>query len=268
MKSSKQQKPHGTQTDRQKRIMELVQRDGHVRVNDLSRLLNVAEITIRRDLAYMENRNLLERTHGGAISLRRISHQVSFSNRSDIEIENKDAIAKAAAELIEDGDTVFINGGSTTFHIFRYIQKKDVTVVTTNASSLSQVLHQNISLIVAGGEYFPESNSFYGGITNNIINQINASKAILGVHGISLKYGLTSPMYLAAETTRLMIDRTRGEIIIVADHRKIGLVSDYVTSSINRISTLIIDYFPDKEYLKNFTDMGIRVIETCEPPSL
>ena len=251
-----------TQSARQNRIIELIQRDGHVRVPDLSKVLGVSKITIRRDLALMEKKNLLERTHGGAISTKRIYKEISYNNRSDQELENKDAIARLAAELINEGDTVFINGGSTTYHIFRYIKSSNVKLVTTNPGCIGQFTSPEIELILAGGRYYPDSNSFYGGFTTGILNQVNASKAIIGVHGISCRFGLTTPMHYAAEATRLMINRTRGEVIVVADHRKIGLVSDYVTAPVDRINTLITDYFPEKEYIKDFEDLGIKVIQT------
>jgi DeoR family fructose operon transcriptional repressor len=247
---------------RQRRIIELIQRDGHVRVLDLSKLLDVSEITIRRDLALMEKENLLERTHGGAISTTRVFKETKYSNRSDLERENKDAIARVAAALIHDGDTVFINGGSTTFHVFRYITGENIKIVTINAGCIGQVGNPGVELILAGGSYYPESNSFYGGFTIDILNQVNANKAILGVHGISCKYGLTTPMHYAAETTRLMVERTRGEVIVVADHRKIGLVSDYVTVPANRIHTLVTDWLPDRDYIREFENLGIKVIQT------
>jgi len=262
MNDSDRTKQLDAQMTRQKRIIELIQRDRHVRVLDLSALFEVSEITIRRDLALMEKENLLERTHGGAISTTRIFKETKYSNRSDLQRENKDAIAKRAAELIQDGDTVFINGGSTTFHLFRYVRRKNVKLVTTNAGCIGQVVNPGIELIVAGGQYYPESNSFYGGFTTGILNQINASKAILGVHGISCRYGLTTPMPYAAEATRLMIERTRGEIIVVADHTKIGLVSDYVTVPANRINTLVTDWLPEQDYIKDFESLGIKVIQT------
>jgi len=249
---------------RQQRILELLQRDGHVRVPELSRQLEVSEITIRRDLTYLENKNFLERTHGGAISSRRITREINYSNRSDLELENKDAIGKKAAQLIEEGDTVFINGGSTTFHVFRYIARNNVKIVTTNAGAIGQVHNESVDLIVAGGLYRPQYNTFGGNFTNEIINQVNASKAILGVHGISFRHGLTTPRQDAAETTKLMINRTRGEVIVVADHRKIGLVSDFVTSPVNRITTLITDRFLDENYRRDFEELGINVILTCE----
>lgn len=262
MKDNDQSKQLHSQGKRQNRIIELIQRDGHVRVPDLSRLLDVSEITIRRDLALMEKKNLLERTHGGAISTKRIYKEVNYSSRSDEELENKDSIARVAAGMIAEGDTVFINGGSTTYHIFRYIKSSNVKLVTTNPGCIGQISQPDIELILAGGLYYPESNSFYGGFTNELINQVNGSKAIIGVHGISCRFGLTTPMPYAAETTRLMINRTRGEVIVVADHRKIGLVSDYVTTPVSRINTLITDYFPDTEYIKDFEDLGIKVIQT------
>ncbi len=262
MMNSDQSKLSKSQTARQQRIMELLQRDGYVRVLELSNILDVAEITIRRDLALMETRNLLERTHGGAISVKHIHHEINYNSRSDLELENKDLIAKTAAELIEDGDTVFINGGSTTFHIFRYIKAKNVKIVTINAGALGQVDNPDIDLILAGGLFHSQSNAFYGGFTNDILNQVIANKAILGVHGISCRYGLTTPIQYAAETTKIMMDRTRGEIIVVADHRKLGLVSDFVTAPVNRINTLITDQFQDEEYIRDFEELGIKVIQT------
>lgn len=249
-------------TKRQKKILEMIQRDGYVKVIDLSRVMDVAEITIRRDLDMMERHSLLERTHGGAISTKRIYQQTSYKNRSDLELEHKDEIGRAAARFIEDGDTVFINGGSTTFHVFRYITSRNVKIVTTNAGCFDQLMAPEVELVLAGGHYHVESNAFYGGFTNDIIHQIVASKAIIGVHGISCKYGLTTPLKQAAETTRNMIERTRGEVIVVADHRKIGIVSDYVTVPTHRISTLITDRFTDSEYIEDFEGLGIKVIQT------
>ena len=262
MKDNDQTKQLQSQGARQERIIELIQRDGHVRVLDLSKLLNVSEITIRRDLAMLEKKNLLERTHGGAISTHRIYKEVNYNSRSDLELESKDSIGKLAAELINNGDTVFINGGSTTYHVFRYIKSENVKIITTNPGSIGQIERPDIELILAGGLYHPQSNSFYGGFTNEILNQVNANKTIIGVHGISCLYGLTTPMQYAAETTRLMIDRTRGDVIVVADHSKIGLVSDYVTCPTSRINTLITDRFPDEEYRKDFEELGIKVIQT------
>lgn len=262
MSNSEQVKSISSQHKRQNRISELLERDGHVRVPELSRILDVSEITIRRDLAVMEKKNLLERTHGGAISTRRIYKEVSYHSRSDQEMENKDAIAQVAAGMVTEGDTVFINGGSTTYYIFRYISGPNVKIVTINPGCIGQIDHPGIELILAGGRYYPQSNAFYGGFTIDILEQVYASKAIIGVHGISCKYGLTTPMHYAAEATRVMINRTRGDVIVVADHRKIGLVSDFVTAPVNQISTLITDYFPDENYIKDFEDLGIKVIQT------
>ena len=263
MKDFDLQIPLQSQTERQKRIIELVQRDGHVRVPELSKSLNVSEITIRRDLSMLEKKSLLERTHGGAISTRQIHYEVNYNNRLDFELENKDIIAKTAADLINDGDTVFINGGSTTFHVFRYINRKNVKILTTNAGCIGQVNeNQGIELTLAGGLYSPRSNTFSGVFTNEILNRVNANKAILGVHGISCRFGLTTPIQQSSEATKIMINRTKGEIIVIADHRKIGLVCDYVTAPVNRITTLITDSFPSKEYIKDFEDLGIKVIQT------
>ncbi len=246
---------------RQQRIMELLRRDGHIRVLDLSKSLSVSEITIRRDLSMMEELGLLKRTHGGAISVKRISREVNYNSRSDEELENKDAIGRYAAGLINDGDTVFINGGSTTFHIFRYINSKNVKIITNNAGCIGQIEDPDIELVLAGGHFKSQSNAFYGDFTNQLISQVNANKAILGVHGISCRAGLSTPIQHAAGTSRLMIERTRGEVIVVADHRKIGLISDYVTAPADSISTLVTDRLADATYIQEFRKLGIDVIQ-------
>ena len=263
MPMSKQ--PQSAQEKRQKRIIELIQRDGHVRVIDLSKILNVSEITIRRDLAILEDKHLIERTFGGAISTMQMHKEENYYSRSSAELENKDSIAKLAAGLIEEGDTIFINGGSTTSHIFRYINKKNVKVITTNAGFIGQIENPDIELVLAGGHYRMQSNSFVGSFTTDILNQVNATKTILGVDALSCRYGMTTPNLQAVETTRLMMNRTSGEIIVVTDHRKIGMVSDYITAPINRIDTLISDYLLDQEFIKELIDLDIKVILTESP---
>ncbi|MBI9102677.1 MAG: DeoR/GlpR transcriptional regulator [Spirochaetales bacterium] len=251
-----------SQEKRQQRIIELIKRDGHIRVSELSELLDVSEITIRRDLILLEKKNLVERTFGGAISTLRLNKENDYYNRYQLGLENKDSIARLAADLIEESDTVFINGGSTTSHIFRYIEQDNVRIVTTNAGCIGQIKNPTIKLVLAGGLYRIQSNSFVGGFSNDIINQINANKTILGVDAISCRHGLTAPTHQAAESTRLMMDRTIGEIIVVTDHRKIGLVSNFVTAPINRIDTLISDDKLDPEFIKELEDLGIKVILT------
>lgn len=262
MKEKEPSRQLPSQALRHSKICERIQRDGHVRVPELSRALEVSEITIRRDLALLEEKNLLERIHGGAIATERIFKEVHYTSRSDTEAENKHAIARLAAGLIGDNDTVFVNGGSTTVHLFRYLRGENLKVVTTNAGCIGQITDPSIELVLAGGHYRSQSNTFYGGFTNEILHQVNANKAVLGVHGISCRYGITTPMHRGAEATRIMIGRTKGEIIVIADHRKIGLVSDYVTAPATSISTLITDRFIDKDYIKDFENLGIRVIQT------
>lgn len=249
-----------SQEKRQSRIIELVQRNGHFRVSELSETLNVSEITIRRDLITLEKTNMIERTFGGAISTLKLNKEDAFHNRDKIELEIKDSIAQMAAELIEEGDTVFVNAGSTTIHLFRYINRDNVKIITTNAGCIGQISNPTIELIVAGGLYRTQSHSFVGGFTSDILNQVNANKAILGVDALSSLYGMTAPTRQAAENTRLMMDRTMGEIIIITDHRKIGMVSDFVTAPLDRIHTLISDDQLDREFIQEAKGLGIRVL--------
>jgi len=202
-----------SQEIRQTRIIELVQRDGYFRVSQLSEALNVSEITIRRDLITLEKRKLIERTFGGAISSLKRNKEDIYHNRSKLELEIKDSIAREAAKLVEEGDTVFVNAGSTTIHLFRYINKDNVKVVTTNAGCIGQIKNPSVELIVAGGLYRIQSHSFVGGFTSEILNQLNASKAILGVDALSILYGLTAPTRLSVLWVRLSLLRITGKLV-------------------------------------------------------
>lgn len=258
--------------ERRRLILTRLQQQGVVRVSSLSEQLGVSEITIRRDLEQMEEESLLERTHGGAILVQRMRVEPRYSEKHNRCLQEKQRIGRACASMVEDGDTVFIHSGSTTLQIFRYLPgKKDVTVITSNAAAflLAQELGEQepsgqvsggIGVVFVGGAYRAQSNSLVGPLAISSLNQVVANKAFIGVDGISLNYGLTTPTIQEAQVARTMIDRTKGSIIVAADHSKLGIVADYVSSPLDKISVLVTDSDAEMEFCSRLEELGIQVL--------
>jgi DeoR/GlpR family transcriptional regulator of sugar metabolism len=246
--------------DRQDRILTIISENGSARVSDLSALFGVAEITIRRDMALLEERGLVERTHGGAISSLRLRTEPQYSQKSVQGREEKDAIGAAAAALIEDGETVLVNSGSTTLEVIRRLSGSGIRVVSSNADALRLPPREGVELICTGGEYRRQSNSLIGPFALATLERVIGTTAVIGVDGLSLRYGLTTPNQYEAEIARLMVERTRGRIIVVADHRKIGVVSNFLSVALTEADLLVCDAGLDREYHRNLEENGLKVI--------
>lgn len=205
-------------------------------------MLDASEATIRRDLEWLENEGVIQRTHGGAILSQRLDHEAEYHHRAQILSEEKRFIGEIAASLIEDGDTIFLNSGSTTTQIIRHLPRDaDITVVTNNLFATLEIGEVGYELILLGGVFQPKSNSVAGRFATSNLSQVYADKAFIGVDGINLKYGCTVPSSAEAELDRLMIERTHGEIIIVADHSKWGVISNFEIAKIEQINKLVTD---------------------------
>ncbi len=245
---------------RQKLIYDIVRSKGIVKVTELSEKLNVSEITIRRDLDTLERQGLLERTHGGAIYTQRMKTEPLYVQKNRLYREEKEAIGRATCELLEDGDTLLINSGSTTLQVIRHITNKDIRVITSNLGAVTDPNPEIKELILVGGVYRYQSNSLVGGFATRTLDQVYGTKAIIGVDGISVKYGLTTPIHQEAEVARMMIERTRGPVIVVADHRKLGVTSNFITAPIEKVDILVTDDKFNEEYREELESAGIRIV--------
>ncbi|MFW6139330.1 MAG: DeoR/GlpR family DNA-binding transcription regulator [Spirochaetota bacterium] len=246
--------------DRQERIHSLLREKGVAKVAELSRMFGVSELTIRRDLEVLERKEVLERTHGGAIYNQRMRQEPLYEQKYQLHRKQKEAIGKAAAGLVEDGDTLFINSGSTTREVIRNLTHRKIRVITSNISAVLEAGKSQIELILTGGMYRPRSNSLVGTLAALSLEQVYGSKAIIGVDGLSFKYGLTHPVLEEAEIARQMIERTPGPVIIVADHSKLGVVSNFVTTPLNKVNILVTDEGIDEEYMNNLKKESIEVV--------
>lgn len=228
----------------------------------LSERFDVSLITIRRDLDHLEQRNMLERTHGGAVRSRRMRVEPLYREKYREQLEAKEKIGRTAAALVEPGEAVFINSGSTTLQIFRHLCNKGVRVTTSNAGAITECQDLDVDLIFTGGAYREQSHSFVGALTLQAIRRLCASKTFIGVDGISLKVGLTTPSLEEAEVAQAMINQTHGDVIVVADHTKAGRVANSITAALNEVDVIVTDAGLDPHYRRQLEHLGIHVITT------
>jgi DeoR family fructose operon transcriptional repressor len=250
--------------NRHEAIYHLAKERHVVKVAELSELLGVTEMTIRRDLEAMERKGLLERTHGGAVYNDRIGLELLYDQKSTLRQAEKEAIGKMAASLIEEGDTVFLNSGSTTIQVIQHLDVGRVKVITNNPLVPLNVRSDKLEVYLTGGELRRESFTLVGETAMYAVRQVYANKAIIGIDGFSIRHGLTNTIQGESWLNRLMIHRTHGEVILVADSSKVGKVTNFLTSSISAISTLVTDAGLDAQYVEEFGRIGIKVLLASE----
>ncbi len=233
---------HLIPAQRRERIQEYLATHKIVRMDDLYKMLGTSEATVRRDLEWLEREGVVERTHGGAILSQRLTLEPEYFQRAQKHPEEKRLIGELAASLIDANDVVFINSGTTTTQVIRYIRgDQGITVFSNNVYAALELGEAGFKHHLIGGEFQPNSNSVAGRFAIDNLRQVYADKVILGVDGVSLKHGCTVPSNAEAEVVRQMIERTRGQIIIVADHSKWGVVSNFQIASIDEIDKFITD---------------------------
>jgi len=227
---------------RREQIREYLETHKFVRIAKLSEILKVSDATIRRDLERLEKRGFLERTHGGAICSQRLNLEQDYAQRAQRYPNQKRWIGALAASMIESGDVVFINSGTTSTELIRHIPpNQNITVLTNNLIAALEVGAVDFELILLGGSFQPVSNSVAGRFAVENLGRVYADKAFISVDGISLKYGCTFPTSEEAEVVHRMMERTRGPIIVVTDKTKWGMVSNFEVLRIDQMDRLIID---------------------------
>jgi len=246
---------------RRERIQEYLAIHQIARTADLCNLLEASEATVRRDLEWLEQKGILERTHGGAILNQRVIFEQEYQQRAQHHPEEKKRIGELAASLLEEGDIVFINSGTTATQVLLHIRPgMQISVFTNNVSAVIELGDPGFHYYLIGGEFQPRSNSLAGRFAIENLKQVYANKAIIGVDGISIKHGCTVPTNSEAEVVRQMIERTKGSVIIVADHSKWGVVSNFQVASIDEIDTLVTDDRFDRSALDDLASHSVKCL--------
>jgi DeoR/GlpR family transcriptional regulator of sugar metabolism len=249
--------------ERQMQIIKMVQSQGSVNVKEMSRKFNVSMMTIRRDLEEIESKNIARRIHGGAIlNMKSGEHnELPTLDRMNIMAEEKRLIAREASALIKPGEMIFLGSGTTTLFVARELaERKDITIVTNALTILNELAtHGTMTLIGIGGFLRRSEFSMIGHFADEVIKDLHVDKVVIGMRGIHPRYGLTSdhPQELMTDRTILGIS---DNIVIVADHTKIGNVATSRTAHIDAAQMIITSRNAREDMITAIRDQGVEVI--------
>jgi DeoR/GlpR family transcriptional regulator of sugar metabolism len=251
--------------ERLQRILKVIHKDGHAKAGDLALSFGVSEITIRRDLNALTERGFINRAHGGAIISTSTVVEPPIIHRMMQEKECKEAIAKTAAAMVTDGESIFIGSGSTVAYVARYLTNHKNLTVVTNALNVSTDLAtaENITVVVLGGMMRHKELSLIGHIAEQSLREVTIDKVIIGIPAIDLKAGLTNDFLPEVMTDRMILNQAR-EVILVADHTKCGKVASAFVAPLDKVDYFITDTKTYPEFLEGVRMQGVKVI-VAEP---
>jgi DeoR/GlpR family transcriptional regulator of sugar metabolism len=245
---------------RRSELVKVLEIKGQMSVSEISDYFNISEDTVRRDLDALAQKGALTRTHGGAVTITALVHRDSpFLQRLNTCTAEKQRIAKAAAALISDGETLLINGGSTTRLFAAELNQQYLTVVTNNLSVpgvLSTELIRDI--YVMGGQFRPEAQVTIGPILAAGI-QISVDSAIIGVGGITAREGLTTTVLEEASMIAAMMAAARRTIVL-ADSSKLGKHSFAQIAGLAAMQILVTDAEPAEELAAALKEAGVELV--------
>jgi DeoR family transcriptional regulator of aga operon len=248
--------------ERRHRIVELLQANGRVTVEALAARFVTSAVTVRSDLAALEKTGVLERSHGGAI-LRRDDGDQPLTVKRTLRHAEKVSIARVAAAMIRDGETIILDSGTTTAEVARQIRwLKNCSInVITNALNIAMILADVpfVRLIMPGGILRRESNSLSGHIAEAALANLQADRVFLGADGIDPERGVMTPHLAEAQLNARMIAISR-EVIVVADSSKMLRRNISLIARIEQLHVLITDTGVSKDVVTELERRGVRVL--------
>jgi DeoR family fructose operon transcriptional repressor len=226
--------------ERRQRVLDLVSQRGFVALDDLAEAIQVSISTIRRDLDYWHQQGALRRTHGGAMYVGNGAAFPALEERTAVQLEEKKAIARVAAARIHDGDAILLDGGTTTLEVARLLVGRSLQVVT-NSLPIATLFasSRETDLVILGGYVYPKTGVALGPFTVRMMEDLHVQQTILSVGGITAR-GLFNSNLLLVETERQMM-RCADEVVVVADHTKVGRQALAFLCEPGAIDTLIVD---------------------------
>ncbi|KQQ49434.1 DeoR/GlpR family DNA-binding transcription regulator [Plantibacter sp. Leaf314] len=232
-------------TERRERIWRLVTERGRVRTSELARSFDVTEPTIRKDIAELESRDLLRRTHGGAVA-RRPMTEVPVGERERKFVVEKQHIAEACLQFIQDGDAIFLDGGTTTIQLAMLLADRgsdaprDVKVIT-NSFAIGEVLGNRLDEhpVVLGGRYRPQGRCFVGPLTMRSLEQFRVDVAFIGVTGVNGDGAFAAD--IGEAEVKGAVARRATRVIIPMDHSKVGLTDFVEVCPLSAVDTIVTD---------------------------
>jgi DeoR/GlpR family transcriptional regulator of sugar metabolism len=248
--------------ERQQQLTRLLERVGRLSVSQICEQFGISAATARRDLDQLSEQGSIQRVHGGAILLRQAEPEDPILKRSHESEGEKERIGRAAAALVEDGETVFLGSGTTVLQVAQNLAHRAMTVVTNSLPVINLMSGKdNISLIALGGMLRDSELSFIGHITEQALAELRPDKVIIGTRAISLDQGLTNDFLPETLTDRAILNAGR-QTIIVADHTKCGVIATAYLAPLSAMNILVTDDQTEPAFVRSLQDNGIEVIIT------
>jgi DeoR family transcriptional regulator, fructose operon transcriptional repressor len=253
--------------ERRFQIREILAAQRTVSASDLCERLKVTPATIRRDLAVLQQEGVLLRSHGGAVSrMSSTNFQPSYEALLRCNSEQKRAIARAAEQLILDGDTIFLEGSTTVFELARQlVHRRKLTVVTNSPTIVCELQRSSgLTVLCTGGDLQKDTFYLSGEWALRALSEIRVDKAILGVSAIDLQYGVSTANHAEAQIKR-MLARAAKVRIALADHDKFGRQYFAYVGPVTDINILVTDCGTERSYIDQFREAGLQVVVAESP---
>jgi DeoR/GlpR family transcriptional regulator of sugar metabolism len=247
--------------ERRKQILEIIEKRNSVSVAELCRLLDVSDMTIRRDLHILSRRGLLERVHGGALSRRGRSYEPPYHYRATNHVIQKELIGRCAAGLIHEGDSIALDVGTTTLEVAKALVNTPNLTIVTASLPIANVLSEapNIRLIITGGIVRSQELSLIGHVAEQTYRQFHVDRAFVGVGGLHPEAGLTEYNLEDALVKKAMIANAE-QVIVVADSSKLGETCFASIGPLSIVDTLVTDANAPPEIIDLLRARDIEII--------
>jgi len=259
--------PNLSNIERQRKILAEIETRQRISVGHICELYHVSEATARRDLEQMAAQGKIQRVHGGAIvnqpvvAARSAPPELPLIDRSMEQRDEKQRIGAAAAGMIRDGESVFISSGTTAVEVARNLKdRRNLTIITNSLQVINLLAGEpGISLVSLGGIYRSTEQSFIGHISEQALAEVRADKVIFGIRSIDLEQGLTND-YLSETRTDRAILKIGREVIVIADHTKLGRLSTAFVAPLSAVQRLVTDRLAPPEFVQALEGLGIQVL--------
>jgi DeoR family transcriptional regulator, fructose operon transcriptional repressor len=247
--------------ERRRAILERLQSTGKVTVEDLAASFRVSYATVRADLARLEGEGLLRRTHGGAILASATLYEPAYAHRQVIRLPEKQVIARPAAAMVRDGETVLLDAGTTTHEVALQLCQRQALTVVTNSLSSALVLMENpgIEVVMLGGTVNARRRATLGPLAVGLLDAFRVDRAFLAFNGIHRDAGFTVVDFDAASLKRRMAERA-AQVIVVADSGKIGQIAFAAALPLSAAHTLVTDAGISETDRAALSEQGLHVI--------
>lgn len=250
-------------SQRRDKIARMLKENGSVQVLKLIDQFSVSGVTIRKDLQFLEEQGIATRSYGGAMLSKKAVFAVEspFERKQTLNAVEKSGISKAAAGLINDGDSIILDSGSTILQIAPHLKnKKGVTVVTNSHQVISELASfEHIEVISLGGTFRRKSQSFYGKSAEQALQKLHVDKLFLGVDGFNMERGITTHFEAEAELNRIMCS-VASEVIVVTDSSKFGTICLHKILEPKQVNCIVTDSEIPQEYMDGLKRLGIENI--------